>query len=148
MSYESCRHIMTNGEQCGSPRMSNYDFCYFHHRAHTHHRTALNGGKSSEVMLPVLDKSGALLGMEPAPNQSLDLGLLEDRNSIQIALSTVLNALASGRLDRSRATALLYGLQLASINCPPELSPHRTKYYVTGMELSPEGTPLACEDDE
>ncbi len=150
MSYETCRHIMTNGEECRSPRLSNHDFCFFHYRAHARHRTAVNGSKSGEIMLPVLDKSGTLLGMEPAPSQSIDLGLLEDRPSIQLGISTVLNALASGRIERSRATALLYGLQLASINLEPQrnIDPYRTKYYVTEMELSPEGTPLTCEDTE
>lgn len=48
--------------------------------------------------------------------QHIELTALEDRESVQVALSVVINALATGNLDIKRATALLYGLQLASSN--------------------------------
>ncbi len=115
--YLLCRHIKSNGEQCGSPRLRNAELCYFHARLRDRHRAAVTPRRNAEVMLPVIDKNGALMGMEAAPEQTLDLGLLEDRTSVQMAISTVLNALAAGRLEMRRATALLYGLQLASTNC-------------------------------
>lgn len=97
-------------------------------------------------MLPILDKSGALVGMEPAPQQTLDLGPLEDRTSVQMAISTVLNALAAGRLEQSRATALLYGLQLASTNCIRQFMDHAHAVNpVTNVEITPEGDILAPE---
>ena len=46
----------------------------------------------------------------------IELTPLEDRESIQVALSVVINALATGNLESKRATALLYGLQIASAN--------------------------------
>ena len=50
------------------------------------------------------------------PGQHIVLNPLEDRDSVQFALSLVINALATGQLEVKRATALLYGLQLASQN--------------------------------
>ncbi|HEY9138944.1 MAG TPA: hypothetical protein VIM67_11780, partial [Terriglobus sp.] len=80
------------------------------------------------------------------PNQALDLGPLEDRTSVQMAISTVLNALAAGRLDKSRATALLYGLQLASTNCIRRHSDHSYAHEpVTDVVITPEGDILAPE---
>jgi hypothetical protein len=144
--YKICRHIKTNGEQCNSPRLLDRDFCFFHNRMLNRHRDAVLG-RDSEVMVPVLDRSGALLGMEPAQQQTLDLGLLEDRTSVQMAISTVLNALAANRLDQRRATALLYGLQLASANCP---SVHLNHGYATQpveeVVDTPDGHAMAPED--
>lgn len=146
MHYQICRHIMSNGDRCESPRLLKSTFCYFHNRLHQQHRSAIAPQRSTEVMLPVLDRSGALVGMEPTPSQTLDLGLLEDRGSVQMAISTVLNALAAGRLEQSRATALLYGLQLASTNC---IRRHMDHAYATNpvhdVEITPEGDLLAPE---
>ena len=140
MPYQFCRHIKSNGERCESPRLRTGNFCHFHNRLHQQHRLAVSGGRNSEVMLPVLDKSGTLVGMEPAPTQTLDLGPLEDRTSVQMAISTVLNALAAGRLERSRATALLYGLQLASSNCMSHKCEHGYAFRpVSDVEITPEG---------
>jgi len=144
--YRICRHIRSNGDRCQSPRLLKADFCYFHNRLHQQHRSAIAPQRSSEVMLPVLDKSGTLVGMEPAPTQTLDLGPLEDRTSVQMAISTVLNALAAGRLEQSRATALLYGLQLASTNCVSRRFDHSYAVEpVSEVEVTPEGNMIAPE---
>jgi hypothetical protein len=146
MKYRICRHIKSNGDRCQSPKLLKSEFCYFHKRLHEQHLRAIAPQRSSEVMLPVLDKSGALVGMEPAPTQTLDLGPLEDRASVQMAISTVLNALAAGRLEQSRATALLYGLQLASTNCIARRFDHAHAINpVTNVEITPEGDILAPE---
>ncbi len=146
MTYRICRHIKSNGDRCQSPRLLKAEFCYFHKRLHEQHNRAIAPQRSSEVMLPILDKSGTLVGMEPAPNQALDLGPLEDRTSVQMAISTVLNALAAGRLEQSRATALLYGLQLASTNCIRQFMDHAHAVNpVTNVEITPEGDILAPE---
>jgi hypothetical protein len=87
------------------------------------------------------------------PGQHIELIALEDRESVQVALSVVINALATGQLDIKRATALLYGLQLASNNARGL----RTEPYVAStvrtIEPSPEGLDLAqpgavCEVDD
>ena len=144
--YKICRHIKTNGEQCNSPRLLDADFCFFHHRMLNRHRDAVLGRRSAEIMVPVFNRAGEILGTEPAPQQALDLGLLEDRTSVQMAISTVLNALAAGRLHQSRATALLYGLQLASSNCPDSAHNHGYAYDPVDDALdTPDGQAMAPE---
>jgi hypothetical protein len=77
----------------------------------------------------------------PRPGQHIELTALEDRESVQLALSCVINALATGRLETKRATALLYGLQLASNNAATlRTQPSNT---VRTLEPSPEGLDLA-----
>jgi len=46
----------------------------------------------------------------------MQLPLIDDARSIQQAISAVLNALAAGTLDATRARAMLYGLQIAATN--------------------------------
>ena len=94
------------------------DFCYFHSTLRRRHRP-LAGKPDSSTLRPVCDPNGKLTGMEPldSPSGGIELGLLEDTASVQVAISTVINALASNRLEVRRATALLYGLQLAASNC-------------------------------
>jgi hypothetical protein len=109
MEVPICRHIRTNGLQCRAPQLHRTPYCYFHARLHQRHAPYRN---------PVA-------GAAPAP---LHLGPLEDRESIQVALSVVLNALAAHQLDRRHATALLYGLQLASNNAARlDLAPSPTQ---------------------
>jgi hypothetical protein len=68
---------------------------------------------------------------------------LEDPESVQMALSMVINALATGHLETKRATALLYGLQLASMNTARlQLEPYAPNVVRT-VDSSPEGLDLA-----
>ena len=101
MTYRLCRHIKTNGLQCHSPALDDGQWCYFHHRLHQRH-AAFRPTQATRAYL--------------IPGQHIELTALEDRESVQVALSVVINALATGQLDIKRATALLYGLQLASNN--------------------------------
>ncbi len=77
------------------------------------------------------------------PGQHIELAALEDRESVQVALSVVINALASGNLDIKRATALLYGLQLASNNARGLRTEPFAPDVVRTIEPSPEGLDLA-----
>ena len=101
MQLALCRHIKTNGTRCKSPSLIGGLWCYFHHHLHQRHNT----------FRPTAATRGYLI-----PGQHIELSALEDRESVQVALSVVINALATGQLDTRRATALLYGLQLASQN--------------------------------
>jgi hypothetical protein len=75
--------------------------------------------------------------------QHIELTALEDRESVQVALSVVVNALATGKLDTRRATALLYGLQLASHNATSlNTKPYAPK-VVRDVESTPDGLDLA-----
>jgi hypothetical protein len=101
MQYELCRHVKTNGTRCKSPSLDGAKWCYFHNRFHQRHTTYRHTEATRGYLVP---------------GQHIELTALEDRESVQLALSCVINALATGRLEAKRATALLYGLQLASTN--------------------------------
>jgi hypothetical protein len=128
MQYELCRHIKTNGLQCKAGALTGGLWCYFHHRLHQRH-TAFR---------PTPATRGYLI-----PGQHLELSALEDRESVQVALSVVINALATGNLDIKRATALLYGLQLASNNARGLQTKPFAPDVVRAIEPSPEGLDLA-----
>jgi hypothetical protein len=102
MQVAVCRHIKTNGLQCHGAALTDSAFCYFHRRLHNSHaeyRYKLAGRR---------DLAGA--------GTIIELPALEDRESVQLALSKVINALACNAIETKRATILLYGLQLASAN--------------------------------
>jgi hypothetical protein len=92
-----CQHLKINGTQCGSPALRRNRFCFFHKR-HQEERIRLNSDRarrgSATFILPVL----------------------EDANSIQIALMQIMRALLSHRIDHKTASLLLYALQTASTN--------------------------------
>jgi hypothetical protein len=128
MQYLLCRHIRTNGSQCKSPALSSGDWCYFHDRLHQRH----SGFRYTAAT------RGYLI-----PGQHIELAPLEDRESVQVALSLVINALASGKLETRRATALLYGLQLASSNAVSlNLRPYAPN-VVRAVQSTPDGLDLA-----
>jgi hypothetical protein len=127
MPYRLCRHIKTNGLQCHSPALDDRQWCYFHHRLHGRH----------EKYRPTEATRGYLI-----PGQHIELTALEDRESVQVALSVVINALATGNLDIKRATALLYGLQLASNNARGLRTEPFAANVVRTIEPSPEGLDL------
>lgn len=97
MHLRLCRQIKTNGLICRSPAMGESAYCYFHNR-HLQRQAGLR-------------RSGGC-----AVAQQLELCALKDGESVQRALSAVVNALAADRLETRRATALLYGLQLVCGN--------------------------------
>jgi hypothetical protein len=128
MQYELCRHVKTNGLQCKGAALVGGIWCYFHYRLHQRH-TAFHPTQATRGYL--------------VPGQHIELTALEDRESVQVALSVVINALATGQLDIKRATALLYGLQLASNNARGlQTEPYATNTVRT-IEPSPEGLDLA-----
>src|SRR5258708_2410616 len=92
-----CQHVKVNGVQCGSPAMRRRRRCYFHDRM-------LDGRK----------QFAAESCIKPRPMFSMCL--LEDANSVQVALMQVLNLLGSGQMDPKTAGLMLYGLQTASAN--------------------------------
>lgn len=93
---DRCQHIKVNGTQCGSPALRRGKFCFFHKRWHEQ-RLRLNAKSSHRA-------------------RSLDLPVLEDANSVQVALMQVMRLVLSGELDGKAAGLLLYALQTASSN--------------------------------
>lgn len=85
-----CQHIKTNGTQCGSPALKRKPFCFFHHRWR---------GQTIRV-----DK------------QKITLPMLEDADSVQVALMQVVRLLLAQKIDTKRAGLVLYALQTASAN--------------------------------
>jgi len=121
MPYPICRHIKTDGLQCQSPALRRQSFCYFHHSSRLRHRAANSATNCAPTYAPTLDRNGNF-SMEALPpgstaSPAIELGLLEDSQSVQVAISVVINALARNQMEQRRATALLYGLQLAAMNC-------------------------------
>jgi hypothetical protein len=128
MQYPLCRHIRTNGLRCKSPALTDATYCYFHTRLNDRHSGYRQTAASRGYLVP---------------GQHIELTTLEDRESIQVALSVVINALATGKLDSRRATALLYGLQLASSNAASlNLAPYAPDVVRTA-ESTPDGLDLA-----
>lgn len=92
-----CQHLKINGTQCGSPALRRNRFCYFHKR-YQEERIRLTADRarrgSATFVLPVL----------------------EDADSIQVALMQIMRALLSHQIDHKTASLLLYALQTASSN--------------------------------
>ena len=128
MQYQLCRHIKTNGTQCQSPTLTRQPLCFFHDRLYRRH----SGFRHTPAT------RGYLI-----PGQHIELTPLEDRESVQVALSCVINALATGQLETKRATALLYGLQLASMNAANLRNSGLPSQTVHSVESTPEGIDLA-----
>jgi hypothetical protein len=97
MPYELCCHVKTNGLRCESPALTDEFWCFFHHRLLTRHRNIR-----------------AIKSESPQPN--LQLPPLEDRESIQLALSLIFEAIATGVLAEKRAVVLLRVIAIASRN--------------------------------
>lgn len=70
-----------------------------------------------------------------------DLPLLEDANSVQMALMKVIQMLGSGEMDHKTAGLMLYALQTASINL------RRTEFEaddVTDIVIDRDTVPATC----
>lgn len=93
MPYLECRHIFAGGRKCKAPALTGQPLCYFHHRA-----------------------AGAKSALPQGVAMQWEIGPLEDADTIQLALSQVLAAIANGQLDARRGGLLLYGLQVAAGN--------------------------------
>lgn len=91
-----CQHLKVNGTQCGSPALRKQRFCFFH-KDWRQKRLQINTNLRREegvVVLPVL----------------------EDANSIQVALMQVMRLLITAQIEHRTAGLLLYALQTASAN--------------------------------
>jgi hypothetical protein len=64
----------------------------------------------------MLDRKRRFTGKQKRPLPLFSMCLLEDANSVQIALMQVLSLLGSGQIEHKEAGLMLYGLQTASMN--------------------------------
>ena len=92
-----CQHLKINGTQCESPALRRNRFCFFHKRF-----------QDEQIKLST---DRARRGVA-----TFVLPVLEDANSIQIALMQVMRLLVAQQLDHKTASLLLYALQTASTN--------------------------------
>jgi len=94
---DRCQHIKVNGVQCGSPALRRNRFCFFHKR-YQNERIRLNVDRrrrgTATFILPVL----------------------EDANSIQMAIMQIMQLILRGEIEHKTASLLLYALQTASTN--------------------------------
>ena len=109
-----CRHILVAGQRCGSPSLRRENFCFYH----------------LSTRRPIPTPGAPAPALEP-----FTLPVLEDRPSIQLAISQVLARIASNELDPRRARLLIFGLNIAIRALPrePQLRTEPTK--LTRAEL-------------
>lgn len=81
-----CEYVYMDGSHCGSPKMKDNPFCYKHDR------------------------------MEQVKAMKLDLGPMEDADSIQMAIKKLQVAVIDGTLDGRQISQLSYLIQLAAWN--------------------------------
>ncbi len=90
-----CQHVKVNGTQCGSPALRRRRLCFFHVRCQEQ-RARIMGSQFGQARFV-------------AP-------LLEDANSVQMALMQVMQLLGTGQMEHKTAALMLYALQTASCN--------------------------------
>lgn len=151
MSTRFCRHIRINGDRCGSPALNSGVFCYFHVAMESRHRAAQSSHSNTTLHPIALEDGSQRDPIAVAEPLQLNLPPLEDRHSIQLALSMLITALAQDRLDPRRAAMIFYGLQIASANAK-DLIPAPPKYQRTGKvcRTVPDvgsGNPIAPDED-
>lgn len=158
MATRFCRHIHTSGARCGSPALRTDTFCYFHTELGKRHRNLRSPEKAIPAVLhPMTLQDGTqrdpILAEPSDPSLELHLPPLEDRHSIQLALSLVITALAERRIDPKHAAMLFYGLQVASANAhqlnpTPQRAPGKVRETIlhepSGELIAPDADP---EDD-
>src|ERR1035437_7358781 len=92
-----CRHVKTNGTQCGSPAVKGKELCFYHERNRPQPVELYMDGErycDSQIVLPVF----------------------EDAHSIQTVIRQVVQLMLTRRIERKDAGLLLYALQIASGN--------------------------------
>jgi hypothetical protein len=151
MPSSVCRHIRINGQRCGAYALRDKPFCYYHDRALQRHRNILPETSTPTVIHQHDGRELTPIEVEyyaPAERPlKLDLPPLEDRESIQLAISMIVSAMAQDRLEPARATRILYGLQVAISNVGQlQLLPSSAS-IVTEPVLDESGQDLAPDED-
>ncbi len=105
-----CHHIFPDDQRCGSPRLRDEQFCYYHHDARR----------------PIVRPHDRI-----RRRSTFSLFTPGSQNSILESLGEVMTRIAANDIDTRRAGLLLYALQLASTNlrsaqqsAEPELKVH------------------------
>jgi hypothetical protein len=96
LSIRRCHHIKINGTQCGSPALRDENYCYFHMQWRQ---------KSLEINLTVPIEPGCVT-----------MPMLEDGNSVQMALVEVMRLLMTQQIADRTGALLLHALRTAAYN--------------------------------
>lgn len=132
MSYfpSRCQHIKVNGTQCGSPALRRNRFCFFHKRF-----------RDEQIKLAADRKRQT--------KASFVLPVLEDANSIQVALMQVMRLLVSQQIEHKTASLLLYALQTASSNLrKADFNPYRHDVILDPRDAADSTFDLHLWDDD
>jgi hypothetical protein len=124
-----CRHIKVNGIQCGSPALSNKNFCFYHQQ-------------DRPLKVPCYYEQEYPLG-------EIDLPLFEDAHSIQTVIRQVVQMVLQKRIELKTASLLLYALQIASSNLKRmELEKPQPEQVVVDVEIDPKlEIPIATREE-
>ena len=90
---KKCHHLMPSGSRCHSPALRDRSYCYFHQNLHASVHASRHKNKEDDT---------------------IEIASLEDAAGIQIALTQVIDAITTSRIDGRRGGLLIYGLHLAS----------------------------------
>ena len=150
MATRFCRHIRISGDRCNSPALNSGVFCYFH--VQLGDRNHKLNAQPATILHPMTLQDGSQRDpIAVAEPLQLNFPPLEDRHSIQLALSMLITALANDRLDPRRAATLLYALQIASNNAkgliPPVAKHQRTGKVRSTVLDTDSGTLIAPDED-
>ena len=156
MPTEYCRHIHANGKRCRSLALAGKSACYWHNDLKRRLRHLNPTDADLPSVIPDEQRRVAYLQGQPlvaqyygVPNVAGPLQFsfpaLEDRESIQVALSLILSALGQDRIDVKRATGMLYCLQVASINAAN--LQRNPRCIVRDTVVDGQGAELALDED-
>ena len=120
---KNCQHIKSSGARCRAVALTGHLFCFWHARIHRHHNEANrhfpmcycpeNTVANRKTDPEIDDAYSGLRANYPISNE---LPPLEDAESIQIAISLIVRALADARIQHKQAALMLYALQIAANN--------------------------------
>lgn len=155
MSTQICRHLRTNGARCGSPALRDNVFS-----TSTNMPTAATAPSTRPSRSPSPIPKDHLDRMQREPVIAeyyglskvhgpliLDFPSLEDRESIQLARSMLITAMAQNCIDPKRASGLLYALQVDSANARNLNHQPSLSVIVRETVLSDDGLPIAPDED-
>lgn len=118
-----CQHVKADGQFCKAKPIKGQGLCYFHSRDRERVKAlnmSLDSRRHTYANVPTTDyRFEPVVGFDDgsaALLQSQQLPLLEDAASIQVALTSVLRALATQQISAKRGALMLYGLQVAASN--------------------------------
>jgi hypothetical protein len=132
VTLRQCAHVRADGSFCRSAAMRQDRFCYFHRRDRAR-RENLRQARQSKLSFG----RNTVEYLDDEILESFDFPVLEDANAIQVCLTILLRAIASGHVPNRRAGQLLYTLQLATHNLKS-----------VSLTAAPEEKPLVDSDPE